>query len=376
MKGYFDYNATTPMHPAAREAWMEASQRFWHNASSLYREAAEVKHRLEEARERLADLLGCEPGRIVFTSGATESNNALVNWMRQTGPAAEVVASSLEHPSLVAPLEHAFSGRLRKIPARADTTLDEAFAEALLDEGSPALVSIMAANNESGTLHPWRKMAGLCKERGIAFHCDASQWLGKLPGSDFGKCDYVTGSGHKFGGPKGTGFLMIKDEEERLHLARGGPQEEGRRAGTENYPAIEAMVTALEAIQSSLPGVEEQQVKHRDAFVQNVRKRVPGTRVVGDGVPRLWNTVMLLLPAHDHRKWLGRLSQSGFAVSTGSACSVGDKDGSSVMRAINAPPEEWRRVLRISGGWETAEEDWQALAGTLAEVWAGFSETR
>lgn len=373
MHGYFDHNATTPLHPAAREAWLDASEKAWFNPSSLYREAAGVKTRLEDARERLGDLLGCEPGRIVFTSGATESNNALVQWLaRQTGPEANVVSSSTEHPSLAEPLDFWFRGRVRQVAARPDTTLEMEAAQRLLNAGDVALVTVMAANNESGTLHPWRELAALCRQHDVAFHCDASQWIGKMPLTGLGECDYLTGSAHKFGGPKGTGFLVVRDENERLHLARGGPQEEGRRAGTENYPAIEAMVTALEAVQSRLPAVADDQGAMRDAFEKRVADILPGTRVVGQGAPRLWNTSLLVLPAHDHRKWLGRLSQAGFAVSTGSACSAGDKGASSVMRAIDAPPEEWRRVLRISGGWETTEAEWTALAQALAKVGAAF----
>jgi cysteine desulfurase len=373
MKGYFDHNATTPMHPAARQAWVEATDQYWYNASSLYREAAEVKHRLDDARERLAELLGCEPGRLIFTSGATESNNALVQWWAaRSGPASQVLSSSVEHPSVAAPLAAWFPHRVSKIPARADSSLDWEGAIEPIRSTGPALVSVMAANNECGTLHPWRELALRCKQEGVPFHCDASQWIGKLPGDHLGECDYVTGSGHKFGGPKGVGFLMVQDEDERLQLARGGPQEEGRRAGTENYPAIEAMVTALEIATDSLPNVENTQSQLRDQFVSRVCTGIPGTKVVGDGLPRLWNTAMLILPAHDHRKWLGRLSQIGFAVSTGSACSAGDRDGSSLMPAIQAPPEEWRRVLRISGGWDTTSEAWTALAAAMVEVWESF----
>lgn len=373
MRGYFDHNATTPLHPAARAAWLEATDRCWQNPSSLYREAAAVKHRLEEARERLADLLGCDPGRVIFTSGATESNNALVRWLAQkSGPEAIVVSSSTEHPSLAEPLEHEFRGRVLKMPAHADTSLNLEAADRLIQPGNTALVTVMAANNESGTLNPWRDLTALCRARQVPYHCDASQWIGKLPLTGFGECDYLTGSAHKFGGPKGIGFLMVRDENERFHLARGGPQEEGRRAGTENYPAIEAMVTALEAVEETLDSVMPQQSAWRDAFETTLCSLIPGTRIVGQEVSRLWNTSLFVLPAHDHRKWLGRLSQAGFAVSTGSACSAGDNGASSVMQAIQAPVEEWRRVLRISGGWETTAEEWQALAEALGKVGAGL----
>lgn len=370
MSGYFDYNATTPLHPAAREAWLRASERHWQNPSSLYREAATVKQQLETARERLGECLGCEPERIVFTSGATESNNAIARlYAAKKGT---VLSSSVEHPSVRTPLQREFGQRVRFIRACADTSLDMDHFYQLAAEAAPALVTVMAANNECGTLHPWQNVAQHCKERGIPFHCDASQWIGKMPAQDLGQCDYITGSGHKFGGPKGVGFLVMRDEEEALGFISGGPQEEGRRAGTENYPAIEAMVTALEAVHQNLDTVASRQSAFRDAFAENLCRQLPGTRIIGDNTPRLWNTVMLVLPAHDNRKWLARLSQTGFAISTGSACSAG-RDGSSVvLQALGASPDEMQRVIRISSGWETTAADWAALEKALMQVSESF----
>jgi len=373
MSGYFDHNATSPLLPAAREAWLGASERFWHNPSSLYREAAAVKERLEHARERLGELLGCEAGRIVFTSGATESNHALFRALAAMLPAeGRVLTSSIEHPSVRAPLRLCFRGRVDEVGTRPDTSLDEEGFRRRLREQRPALVTVMAASNESGTLHPWLELSAMCRAEGVPFHTDATQWIGKLPAQELGCCDYVTGSAHKFGGPKGCGFLVLKDEDEALCLQAGGPQEAGRRAGTENYPAIEAMVTALESVTPGLERTAETQAKLRDAFAREICAGVSGARVVGEGAPRLWNTVMLLMPRHDNRKWLARLSQAGFAVSTGSACSSGSEGASQVLQAVGATPDEMRRVLRISGGWETGAQDWRRLAEATLEVWRGL----
>ncbi len=371
MQGYFDYNATTPLHPAARDAWLIASERHWHNASSLYREAATVKHLLDTARERLGEMLGSEPERIVFTSGATESNNAVVHLFAAKEGA--VLSSSVEHPSLRTPLQRTLDHRVRFIRACSDTSLDREHFHQQVTEHNPVLVTIMAANNESGTLHPWQEAAKYCKERGVPFHCDASQWIGKMPAQALGQCDYVTGSGHKFGGPKGVGFLVMRDEQEALGFINGGPQEEGRRAGTENYPAIEAMITALEAVTQDLEITTAHQLKYRDAFAKNICREIAGVRLIGGDVARLWNTIMLVLPDHDNRKWLARLSQSGFAISTGSACSAG-RDGSSiVLQALGASAEEMQRVIRISSGWETSESDWLALEIALLQVSKSFA---
>ncbi|MEZ0276710.1 MAG: cysteine desulfurase family protein, partial [Roseimicrobium sp.] len=182
MPAYFDHNATTPLHPAAREAWLKASDRHWQNPSSLYREAAEAKHLLEDARERLGELLGCEPERIVFTSGATEANNAVLRMLAARLPnGSTVLTSCMEHPSVQVPLRAVFGKRVREIPSLQDTSLDmDAFREALGSQ-RPALATFMAANNECGTLLPWQEMARACREAGVLFHCDATQWIGKLP---------------------------------------------------------------------------------------------------------------------------------------------------------------------------------------------------
>jgi cysteine desulfurase len=267
------------------------------------------------------------------------------------------------------PLRAAFGKRVRKVPSLPDTSLDwEAFCAALQSH-RPALVTIMAANNECGTLLPWQQIALASREAGVRFHCDATQWIGKMPATPLGSaCDYITGSAHKFGGPKGIGFLVMSSEDEALGFLSGGPQEEGRRAGTENYPSIEAMVTVLETLTPELQTAALAQTKFRDAFEAQICESIPGTKIVGQGDQRLWNTSMLILPRHDHRKWLARLSQQGFAVSTGSACSAGHDGASQVLQAIGATHEEMKRVLRISGGWETTGEEWNGLVAAMQRV--------
>lgn len=362
MNGYFDHNATTPLHPAAREAWLKASEKHWHNPSSLYRDAGLASQQLESARERLGTLMGAEAERIVFTSGATESNNSLFASL----PADALVAiSAIEHPSV----REAARGRsLVELPVNADGVVQADDLMQFIASKRPALVSVMAANNESGALQPWRELASLCREHGVLFHTDAAQWLGKLDATDLGECDFITGSAHKFGGSKGCGFLVLPEENSRLGFIRGGPQEHGRRAGTENYSAIEAMVTALEAIGPRLSEVEQTQSRLRDAFIAEVRTRFDSLRVISESAPRLWNTVLMVMPEHDNLKWLTRLSRRGFSISTGSACSSGKEGSSVVVTALGASAEELKRVVRISSGWETTAEEWQALAAAFVEV--------
>ena len=371
MKGYFDYNATTPMSDAAKQAWLSAADKHWQNPSSLYHGAGFASQALEAARERLAGLLGCDDaGRIVFTSGATESNNAIFADLARTLPAdGSVIISAIEHPSVRESARHWLgAARVRELPVTPDGIAEPDCLRAALSQSRPALVSVMAANNESGSLQPWQELLRVCREFGVHFHTDAAQWAGKLPSDALGACDFITGSAHKFGGPKGVGFLVLPSEESTLHFLRGGPQEDNRRAGTENYPAIEAMVTALEQATPRLAEVQRRQALLRDRFQDALRALFPALRVIGEQAPRLWNTALLLLPRHDNLKWLTRLSRRGFSISTGSACSSGKEGSSVVVQALGANWEELKRVVRISGGWDTTAEDWQDLAGAFHEV--------
>ncbi len=372
MKGYFDHNATTPMSGAARQAWLEAAERHWQNPSSLYREASEAKRVLEDWREALADHLGIdEPERIVFTSGATEANNAVIAHLA-VGLSGCLVTSEIEHPCVAAAVSaHLDPSRVRRLPTDpASGAADLGHLQDWIAAGEVGAVSLMAANNETGALQPWREAAELCREHGIPFHTDAAQWFGKRPLDGLGGAGYVTGSGHKFGGGKGVGFLILpEDENDRpFHGLIGGPQEHGRRAGTENLPGVAAMVTALlEHNEETLAPVWECQARWRDEFERSI-EREGGVRLLAKEGRRLWNTSMFVLPHTKNLKWLTRLSQRGFAVSTGSACSAGKGNPSAVMVAMGLDYEEMGRVLRASGGLATSGEDWRALAEAILAV--------
>lgn len=356
------------MLPSAREAWLELSGKHWQNPSSLYREAGEAKHLLEYYREELADELSVDdPERVVFMSGATEANNAVIQYLASVHEGA-IAVSSIEHPCVAAPVAKYFAeNQIREIqidPESGMVLLDA--LESWLEKGEVKSVSVMAANNETGILQPWEKLAELCHEHGAAFHMDSAQWFGKLPCAEIADCGYVTGSGHKFGGGKGVGFLVLPEAEldsGSFHGLAGGPQEEGRRAGTENLPAIAAMVTAFKVREE----VMDSDSAGRDLFEQRIESEL-GCRVLGKGAPRLWNTSMLVLPHTKNLKWLTRLSQRGFSVSTGSACSAGQGNPSRVMAAMGLDFDEMSRVLRVSGGWDTTVDDWVALADAMSTV--------
>lgn len=380
MRGFFDCNATTPLHPAARTAWLEASDRFWHNPSGLYREAAAAKHALEDAREQVADWLDCGAEEIVFLSGATEANNAVMrHWASgpQSGSLTEsphpvVAVSALEHPSVTEPAAKEFPpDRLRVIPSGPDGVMEWEALRSMLQNDRPWGVSVMAANNETGVLQPWPRIRELCQESGAAFHCDAAQWIGKKPAAGLGRCDFVTGSAHKFGGPKGIGFLKTPTGGRPLRWLRGGPQEERRRAGTENVPAVLAMVAAWSAAEKDLAEREPSRVEARNTFESRLQALLPEVEMIAANSPRLWNTSLIVVPPPSNLKWLARLSTRGFQVSTGSACSQGG-GASEVLRAMGVPEGKLSQVLRLSGGWETTPEDWLALADAIAEVAGGM----
>jgi cysteine desulfurase len=362
MNGYFDHNATSPPSEAAREAWREAVERHWHNPSGLYREAGAAKRLLEEAREELGEMVGCESGRIVFNSGATEGNNAVFRALSREG---KVLVSAVEHPSVREPSWALGEDRMVEIPVSAGGVVEMERLEAGLKGEGVAMVSVMAANNETGVLQPWREIAARCRADGVLYHCDAAQWVGKVPMAGLGECDLVTASGHKFGGPKGVGFLVLPEKGGDGYCSQaGGPQESGHRGGTEDYPAIAAMMAALRERAS---GAEEP--GDRNWFEFEVGERISGVKVVGGESNRLWNTSMLVVPTHSNLKWLTRLSRLGFSVSTGSACSSGKENPSHVMEAMGLEYGEMGRVLRISSGVETERTDWEGLLEALEAVW-------
>lgn len=369
---YFDHNATTPVLPAARDAWLESTDKYAGNPSSPHRVGQRADAALQAAREQLAAFLSCDANDIVWTSGATESNNMVLHHCAGSLPAdAEVWVSGIEHPCVLAAAEFYFAGRVRRIPVHRSGVIELGWLVDKLKHRRPGLVALMAANNETGVLQPWREVLGLCRGQGIPFFCDAAQWVGKLPASGLGECDYVSGCAHKFGGPKGTGFLKCSRTEKLRPLLLGGQQEEGRRAGTENVPGIIAMLAALTQRESLLLAKEQvERLQWRTAFEKELVRALPGSEVVGHEPERLWNTVCVLMPSMDcqQQRWVVKLDRFGYAVSTGSACASGQEKPSHVLAAMGFASSETSRVLRFSSGWETTEADWRNLLSGLQKV--------
>jgi len=374
---YFDNNATTPMLAQARQAWLEATEQFIGNPSSPHRIGSRAEAAITGARQRLGEFLGCDALDVVWSSGATESNNTVLHHSARALPSdAEVWVSAIEHPCVLASTKHYFAKRHRLIPVTRQGIVDLNWLTDELAHERPGLVAIMAANNETGVLQPWREALAICKQWAVPFFCDAAQWIGKLPAHGLGECDFVSGAAHKFGGPKGIGFLKCPAKGRVEPLLRGGPQEEGRRAGTENVAGILAMMAALDAREALLSTDEaEKRVEWRKAFEKRMVLDLPRSEVVGAGQERLWNTVSALMPEADsQQRWVVKLDKLGFAVSTGSACSSGKEEPSHVIAAMGYPPREAGRVLRFSSGWETTEEEWSALLEGLTKVHHGMAK--
>ncbi len=365
---YFDHNATTPLAPAARAAWLRAQDEAWHNPSSLHRPGARARLKLDAVRESLAVLLECDAKRLVFTSGATEGAGAVLAHWAATLPAdATVAINPTEHPCALAAAGKCFAGRLHWLSVDRDGLISLDALRAALASGVRGVV-VMAANNETGVLQPWTRIAELCRSAGVPFLCDASQWLGKLPAGGFGSAGWVIGAGHKFGGPKGTGFVQLPGEEPGFQARLGGAQEHGHRAGTEDLAGAAAMVSALAEAERNFMILESERVRWRESFERAILAAVPGTRVVAAEAERLWNTVALIMPFGENTRWVARLDKHDVQVSTGSACAAGKDGPSHVLAALGVPPEKARRVIRVSSGWSTSEAEWQALPAVFHAV--------
>jgi cysteine desulfurase len=368
---YFDHNASSPMLPEARQAWLEASELYIGNPSSPHRLGSRAEAALNGARQKLAKFLECDPLDIVWTSGATEANNLVLHHIwRAYGRERTAFVSAIEHPSVLEPAKHYFGSSLKLIPVSRNGVVDLDWLADHAKSAQPSVVAVMAANNETGVIQPWLEMIAICREIGVPFFCDATQWFGKLPAKGLGKADFVTGSAHKFGGPRGVGFVKCPTRGPIEPLFRGGPQEESRRAGTENVPAILSMLRALEIREEQMAKEYlSSALKLRNEFENQLLAALPGSEIVGHGTDRLWNTVMALMPDADcQARWVVKLDKLGFAVSTGSACASGKEKPSHVLEAMAYTPGEAGRALRFSSSCETKAADWEALLEALEDV--------
>ena len=350
---YLDNNATTQLDPAVIEEMLPFLTKYYGNPSSGYGFAAVARKAINLARERLAALLGCEPTEIVFTSGGTESNNAVINSVLQLEPRGKnVITSAVEHSAVLRPCQDlAKRGCLvtfLNVDSHGDLDLGELEAEI---RPETTLVSIMWANNETGVVFLMEKIAEICREKGVLFHTDAVQATGKIPMSlRDTPINFLSLSAHKFHGPKGVGALYVSRRTRFSPLIAGGGQENGRRGGTENVASIVGLGKAAEIALKYLRENKCNIRSMRDRFEKSVLETVNGTSVNGAGATRLPNTSSLSFEGIESSAALLLLDREGICCSAGSACRTGSQEASHVLRAMNPSADGARRSLRFSLG--------------------------
>ncbi|WP_426433984.1 cysteine desulfurase family protein [Bradyrhizobium genosp. P] len=373
---YLDWNATTPLRPEAKAA-MVAAWELSGNPSSVHSEGRKARRLVEDARGAIAQVVGAGPQDVVFLSGGTEANAlALTPGLRRgaSAPVTRLLVSAVEHPSVSAGGRFA-ADAVGTINVTRAGVVDLGHLRALLADGPPALVSVMLANNETGAIQPVADVAGIVHAAGGLVHVDAIQAFGKIP-FDLGttQADLLTLSAHKIGGPKGVGALVLAEGVEGLEaLLRGGGQELGRRAGTENVAGISAFGAAARAAMAALKADAVRMRGLRDRLEHGLRE-TPGLIVFSDEAKRLPNTVLFTVSGMRAETAVIGFDLAGVAVSSGSACSSGKVQPSHVLAAMGYHSDVAQGAVRLSLGWSTTDTDvdlalkaWRKLADTLVK---------
>ena len=378
MTVYLDHAATTPMLPAAVEA-MTAQLNATGNPSSLHASGRHARRVVEESREKIAQAINCRPGEVVFTSGGTESDNLALKglyWSRRNADERRVriLASSVEHHAVLDPLfwlGEQEGATVEQLPVdrvgRIDLTALRAAVER--DPESVALISVMWANNEVGTIQPVTDVVALAAEHGIPVHTDAVQAVGAVP-VDFARSgvDALTLTGHKVGGPYGVGALVVRREVEVTPLVHGGGQERDIRSGTIDTPAIAGFAAAVELAVKNQADHAARVAGLRDDLVRRVQEIVPDAEHNGDVANKLPGNAHLTFPGCEGDSLLMLLDARGIECSTGSACSAGVPQPSHVLLAMGASDEEARSSLRFSLGHTSTQTDVDALVDAMGPV--------
>lgn len=363
---YLDHNATSPVRPGVAEAVARALE-LPGNPSSVHAEGRAARALVEGAREQVAALVGARARDVVFTGGGTEANATVL----RPGPATpRLLVGATEHPSVRD--GHGFPpDAVRTIPVDGGGLIDQAWLERDLAGGGPALVSVQAANNETGVVQPLAELARLVHAHDGVLHADAVQALGRLP-IDLASPgpDVVTLSAHKIGGPKGVGALVLASDRGRGvgALLRGGGQERGLRAGTENVPGIAGFGGAAESVRAGFAAETARVERLRDACADALRRIAPEAVILGEATPRLPNTLLFALPRLSAETALMLFDLAGVAVSSGAACSSGRVRRSHVLDTMGVAPALAAGAVRVSLGWSSAEEDVESFARACESV--------
>jgi cysteine desulfurase len=374
---YLDYNATAPLRPEARAALLAALEAPA-NPSSVHRFGRAARGIADTARSQVAALVGAEARRVVFTSGGTEANNLALRLAVEAAGAKSLVVAAIEHDSVLRPVRHA-GLPVYEVPAGADGTVSVAAVAAALTaaqaaqsasgEAGPALVALMLANNETGAIQPVAEVARLAHAAGAVLLCDAVQAAGKIP-VDLSQldADFLTLSGHKLGGPAGVGALVTRDDWIPAPLLRGGGQEKGMRAGTENLSGIAGFGAAAAAARQGLSGMTSVAAL-RDRLQAGLLAACPDAPVHGRAADRLPNTLCIGMPGVPAETQVMALDLAGVAVSAGSACSSGKVTPSHVLTAMGLPEPAAREAVRFSLGWASTAADVDRAVAAWSSLW-------
>ena len=370
---YLDHNATTPLTPAALARFTAVAADTWGNASSVHHFGQQAKAVLDDARAAVAALLGAEPSELIFTAGGTEGDNAAIRGAAAALEASgrrQIIVSSIEHEAVLQTVK-ALAKRgwdVALVPVGRRGVVEPDALAALLTGGT-AVVSVMHANNEIGTLQPIAALAALAKSRGALFHSDAVQTAGKLPVDVRALgVDLLSISAHKFGGPKGTGALWVRRGVRLESFMTGGRQERNRRAGTENVAAIAGMGAAALYAREATPAMAPRIAALRDRLEAGVLAHVPDTAVNGDRTVRVPNTTNISFDRVESESLLIALDLEGIAVSSGSACSSGTLEPSHVLKAMGYPHHRTLNSIRFSLGASTTEGEIDHVVDVLPRL--------
>ena len=370
---YLDHNATTPLEAAVVDRMTAALRDEFGNASSVHHFGQRAKAAIDEARSAVAELVGADPGEIVFTSGGTESDNIAIRGVAEAMEATgrrQLIATSIEHEAVL----NTFKALARRgwrttlLPVdQSGVASPDALRDAISD--ATALVSVMHANNEVGTIQRVAELAAIAHERGALVHSDAVQSAGKIPVSVKALgVDLLSASAHKINGPKGVGAIWIRRGVRLVPLLTGGRQERSRRAGTENVAAIVGYGVAAARAAAKMAAETERLSALRDRLEQGILGTVPGTAVNGGGAPRVPNTTNISFERVEAESLLIALDLEGIAVSTGSACSSGTLEPSHVLKAMGFPAHRTQNSIRFSLGLGNTEAEIDRVLAVLPGI--------
>lgn len=369
---YMDYAATTPMLPEAAEAMQPYFNRLYGNPSSIHSMGQEGRDAVESARQKVAALIGCQPGSVVFTGGGTESDNQAIKgvYFANRGKGSHVITTVIEHHAV----QHA-AGFLKNMGC--DITVLPVDGQGLVDPDAvrksltprTLLVSVMHANNEVGTVQPITEISKITREAGVYLHTDAVQTLGHLPVDvDALGVDLLSASAHKLYGPKGVGMLYIRPGTRIEPLLHGGEQEEGRRAGTENVPGIAGFGRAAEVAARDMAGEAANLAGFRDKLIDGVLAQVSDAFLNGHPQRRLPNNVNFSFDFIEGESILMYLDSEGICASTGSACSSASSEPSHVLTSLGIPVERARGSVRLTMGKWTDRQDVDKVLEALPRI--------